>query len=104
MIWWTYKRAKDVLELDDLMVATDDTRIMDTCNRYDMKAILTKEHETHINRIQEVSEFIKSDLYLVVCGDEPLIDAKSVAKVIPNEMSNDKPYVSSSMRVISSPS
>ncbi len=104
MIYWTYKRVSNVQGIDELVVATDDVRIMDVCKENDIRAVLTRNHETHINRIHEVSEKLESDLYLVVCGDEPLIEPESVSKMIPSNVPKDEYYVSSSMRKIMSPS
>jgi len=104
MIWWTYESVKKVRGLDDLIVATDDDKIVDACNKYNMKVIMTGNHKTHVDRIQEVSELIKSDLYLVICGDEPLIEPESIEMMIPKKIPDEEYYVGSSMRKISSPS
>ena len=31
MIWWVYRAAKACAKLDDVLIATDDTRIADVC-------------------------------------------------------------------------
>lgn len=31
MIWWVYQQAKKVKEFDQVIVATDDVRIVDVC-------------------------------------------------------------------------
>jgi 3-deoxy-manno-octulosonate cytidylyltransferase (CMP-KDO synthetase) len=41
------------------------------------------EHKTHINRIHEVSDAVKADLYTVICGDEPLTNPDTVSLVLP---------------------
>jgi len=104
MIWWTYERARVAKGISDLIIATDDARIVDVCEKYNMKVMLTKNHKTHIDRIQEVSDCIDSDLYLVICGDEPLIEPENIEMLIPQETPHEKYYVGSSMRKISSPS
>ena len=41
MVWWVYQQASKVASLDGLIVATDDKRIADVCNKYRMQYILT---------------------------------------------------------------
>lgn len=104
MIQWTCESVMNAQGLDHLVVATDDSRIVDVCDKCGIKAILTGEHKTHINRVHEVSEILEADLYVVVCGDEPMIEPENVSKIIPNKMPDSEYYVGSSMRIISSPS
>ena len=52
MIWWVYQAAKKCEKLDDLVIATDDERIMEVCRRYDMPALMTRaDHDTPTARI-----------------------------------------------------
>ena len=84
MIWWTYNRVCKVKELDEVYVATDDERIKEACDKYGINVIMTsKEHTTHVHRIHEVSGKVDADLYVCVCGDEPIIDDTIISEVIP---------------------
>jgi 3-deoxy-manno-octulosonate cytidylyltransferase (CMP-KDO synthetase) len=86
MIWWVYQEAKKAASFEQVVVATDDNRIMDVCNKYKIEVIMTSEkHPTHIHRLHEISQKIKSDLYVCVCGDEPLTKHETMIKVIPQE-------------------
>ena len=90
MIWWVYQQATKVKELSDLIVATDDIRIFDVCKFYKMSVIMTRDdHLTAAHRIQEVSNHIKSDFYLQLNGDEPLIESVIISNAIPNEIPQD---------------
>lgn len=90
MIWWVYHNMSSNKHFDELLVSTDDVRIVDVCKKYDMKCILTStDHETGTDRIVEVSEHIDADLYVVVMGDEPLVKSKVVDKII-HEACNSK--------------
>jgi len=90
MIWWVYKRAKQVSEFDRVVVATDDKRIMAVCEELEIEAIMTSAgHQTHIHRLHEVSQKINSELYVCVCGDEPLTKPETIAKVIPQNHHGD---------------
>lgn len=41
MIWWVYQQCKKVQGLDEVYVATDDSRILETCRTLDLQVILT---------------------------------------------------------------
>ncbi len=103
MIWWVYNQVKKVKELNEIYVATDNEKIETICKMYDIPCLMTKDnHPTHVHRIHEVSERINSDYYVVICGDEPLIDHNTIKKVIPNEKSLDF-YVGGLCRYFSDP-
>ena len=80
---------KTLKDLDELIVATDDERIIDVCNNYGIKSIMTSpNHETGTDRVVEVSEKIEGDLYIVIMGDEPLIKPEDVQKLIDSASNN----------------
>jgi 3-deoxy-manno-octulosonate cytidylyltransferase (CMP-KDO synthetase) len=86
MIWWVYRQAIQAKEFERVIVATDDKRIIDVCEKYEIDAIMTSSgHHTHINRLYEVSQKIDSDLYVCVCGDEPLTKHQTMVQVIPQD-------------------
>ena len=106
MIWGVYNQVKNVEEFDDVIVATDSDIIVDECDKLNIKTIKTSDkHPTHINRLHEVSDKINSDLYVCVCGDEPLIDPETIKAVIPKkeEITSDF-YIGALMREFSEPS
>ena len=84
MVWHVYQQALKVENLTEVYVATDDQRIIDVCNDYEMKVLKTADtHSTMSARIHEVSTMIDADSYIVINGDEPLIDPNVINKVIP---------------------
>lgn len=90
MIWWVYNRVKSVKELDEVYVATDDSRIEDVCNKNSIPVIMTStEHLTAANRLQEVSEKIEADFYVQLNGDEPLINCEAIRAAIPDSVPQD---------------
>ena len=94
MVWWVYQAAKQSPLLDDLVVATDDERILAVCKEHGMNAVMTRaDHDTPTSRIQEVSCLIQADLYLQIMGDEPLIDPKAFELILPKELPDDPYYV-----------
>lgn len=82
MIWWVHQQAIKVAELKAVYVATDDERIKTVCDSFNIPCIVTQmEHDTHISRVQEVSEKVTADYYVVVCGDEPLMEAEAIRSI-----------------------
>ena len=82
MIWWVYTALKQVQELDDIVIATDDQRIYDACRKFSFNVIITKEHANCFYRVHEVSQSLNYDKYLMVNGDEPTIEPEEINKVI----------------------
>jgi len=86
MIWWVYQHAKKVSGFSDVIVATDDERIMAVCEELEIEAMMTSvDHQTHIHRLHEISQKVNSDLYVCVCGDEPLTKSETMVNVIPQD-------------------
>jgi 3-deoxy-manno-octulosonate cytidylyltransferase (CMP-KDO synthetase) len=103
MIWWVYQQASAVNELDELYVATDDERIKETCEKFDVKVLMTsKECFSIVDRLYEVSNIIPADYYVCIMGDEPLLESENIPKVIPKIVSV-KPYIRALMRNFSDP-
>jgi 3-deoxy-manno-octulosonate cytidylyltransferase (CMP-KDO synthetase) len=105
MIWWVYQQALKVESLDRVVVAIDDERVEKMCKNLGIEAVMTRsDHQWHISRIQEVSERIRADYYVSICGDEPLIQPESIRLILPEESNaNGEPFVRSLMRELSDP-
>ncbi len=87
MIWCVYQRVAALKEIDKIVVATDDVRISEVCEKYEIPFVMTSsEHRTAADRLQEVSEHIKADFYVQINGDEPLINTDAVISAIPDEI------------------
>lgn len=104
MIWWVYRRVLDVDKLNDVYVATDDLRIREVCNQYNIPVIMTADtHLTAANRLQEVSEQIEADFYVQLNGDEPLINTTAIEAVIPDEIPQDAEFGTNIITEITEP-
>lgn len=89
MIWWVYNQAKKVKKFSDVVVATDDARIEKTCKDLDINVIMTSDkHPSGTDRVAEVAEKIEADLYVVVMGDEPLINSSDINILIDTMLEN----------------
>lgn len=83
MIWWVYNQCVKVKIIDEVYVATDDQRIFDVCLDYNMKVIMTSaDCKTGTDRIGEVANKIKADIYVNIQGDEPLLEPRTIEAAI----------------------
>ena len=78
MVWHVYQRALETnIGAENIVVATDHQDIFDTCSKYGIQVVMTREdHESGTDRLAEVAEIMGwADDVLVVNlqGDEPLI-------------------------------
>ena len=105
MIWWVYNQVRKVKEFESVYVATDDERIKKVCEENDMNVVMTNSnHNSSTERVFEVAGKINSDYYVVINGDEPLIDPNVIRKIIPTKKEKDKFYVANIMTEIKSAS
>jgi 3-deoxy-manno-octulosonate cytidylyltransferase (CMP-KDO synthetase) len=83
MIWWVYQQTKQVAELDEVIVATDDERIANEVRAFGGKAVMTSnKHLTGTDRVAEIADMIAADVYVNVQGDEPLIEPDTLRQLI----------------------
>ncbi len=90
MIYHVWNQAKKALLLDQLLVATDDKQIQNVCARLDIQVVMTSEkHETGTDRVAEVAQKVKGDIFVNIQGDEPLIDPRSIEAVTESILSTE---------------
>lgn len=83
MLWWVYSQCMKVKELNEVYVATDDKRIYDACISNDMKVLMTSDTcRTGTDRVGEVSNMIKADIFVNIQGDEPLLEPNTISAAI----------------------
>lgn len=83
MIKRTYNQTKKSEVLDELIVATDDIRILTYCESEGIPVIMTSENcLTGTDRLAEVSKKMDFDLYVNIQGDEPIIDPKAISQIV----------------------
>ena len=74
MLWWVYQQMKQVEEFVEVYVATDDARIVQACERYQVPVIMTDfSHRNPTERTHEVSTKVAGDIFVFVGSDEPLV-------------------------------
>ena len=82
MIQWVYEAAQRAELIDRIIVATDDTRILETVTRFGGEAELTSPHHlSGTDRVAEVAAHLSCDIVVNLQGDEPLMDPRLVDEV-----------------------
>jgi 3-deoxy-manno-octulosonate cytidylyltransferase (CMP-KDO synthetase) len=79
MIQRVFERAKLAKRADQVIVATDDERIVKAVEAFGGEARMTRsDHRTGTERVAEVAAHVKGDVFVNVQGDEPLLDPAAV--------------------------
>ncbi len=100
IIQWVYERAKGAKSIHDVIVATDDERIMKVIIESGGKAMMTsKGHATGTDRISEVAKDIMCDIIINVQGDEPFISPEMVDHTV-NLLNDERASISTLARRI----
>lgn len=105
MIWWVYQSLVNAKGIDEAYVATDNQKITDVCDQYNIPWVMTSDDcKTHLERIYEVSTKINADFYINVNGDEPLIESSCIEDMIPDtSIDPDSSYFANAMMILRDP-
>lgn len=83
MIYHVYQSIQKSPILDEIVVATEDQRIIDAVNDFGGKALLTSPtHPTGTDRVAEAAKSIDADIIINVQGDEPLIKPEMMEQIV----------------------
>jgi 3-deoxy-manno-octulosonate cytidylyltransferase (CMP-KDO synthetase) len=91
LILHTLEQAKKARNIDKVIVATDDERILQIVKESGNEAILTsKNHQSGSDRIAEVAENLPADSIIVnVQGDEPTIPPSTIESAVEAILSDE---------------
>ncbi len=79
MVRHVYERTKRAKTVDEVVVATDDQRVMDAVQSFGGRVLMTSPScPTGTDRLAEASRQIAADIYVNVQGDEPMIDPDTI--------------------------
>ena len=82
MIQWVYDRASQASSLAEVLVATEDERVLRTVEDFGGRALMTRsDHLSGLDRVAEVTEAIQGDVFVNIQGDEPLIAVDTIEKI-----------------------
>jgi 3-deoxy-manno-octulosonate cytidylyltransferase (CMP-KDO synthetase) len=81
MIQHVVEQCQKAESLDDVIVATDDARIMEVAQNFCEVEMTLPDHPSGSDRIAEVAARINCEKIVNIQGDEPLIDPKVIDRV-----------------------
>jgi len=84
-----YDNVKQSKKLDSLIIATDSDRIYRAVRQFGGKVCITDKHETGTSRIIEVAKSLEADIVINIQGDEPLIKAETIDRLIEAMIEDD---------------
>jgi 3-deoxy-manno-octulosonate cytidylyltransferase (CMP-KDO synthetase) len=78
-----YRAARRSPRLDHLLVATDADEVMAACRAHGIPVLMTSpDHPTGTDRLWEVSRSEVADVYVNIQGDEPLVTAGHIERLV----------------------
>ncbi|MDD2677767.1 MAG: 3-deoxy-manno-octulosonate cytidylyltransferase [Methylacidiphilaceae bacterium] len=83
LIQWVWEAATRCRSVREVVVATDDGRILEAARLFGARAELTRsDHRSGTDRMAEVAGRIPADLYVNLQGDEPTIEPAEIDRLI----------------------
>ena len=83
MIFWVAESCAKAVGKKNILVATDDKRIFKAVREKKYNVCMTSKNcVTGTDRVYQASNKIKSDIYINVQGDEPLVKHSDIVKII----------------------
>ncbi len=79
MVQWVVEAARASGVAERVLVATPDDEILAACESFGADAVRTRlDHPSGTDRLAEVAESIKAEVYVNVQGDEPLVPPETI--------------------------
>jgi len=89
MIIWVAELSSKALGKENVFVATEDSRIKDIVEKAGFNVIMTSDkHPTGTDRLSEVAEKVKADIYINIQGDEPTVNPEVIIQVAKKKLEN----------------
>ena len=83
LVYHTCQRAFEAKLVSDVVVATDDRRVVDALADYALNVVMTRaDHASGTDRVAEVAEKSSAEIIVNIQGDEPLINPKTIDDTI----------------------
>ena len=83
MVQWVFEQACKAKSVSEVIVATDDDRILEAVNKFGGVAVMTSpDHESGTDRIAEVVRDKNCEIVVNVQGDEPLIPPENIDLIV----------------------
>nr|WP_321465881.1 3-deoxy-manno-octulosonate cytidylyltransferase [uncultured Desulfobulbus sp.] len=82
MVQHVYERALLVPEVETVVVATDDNRVMEAVQAFGGRSVMTSDHHpSGTDRLTEVMQALEADIYINLQCDEPLVRSEDISKL-----------------------
>jgi 3-deoxy-manno-octulosonate cytidylyltransferase (CMP-KDO synthetase) len=83
LIEWVYRAAKASSLLDYVVVATDSEEVLEACRSRKIEVRLTSPNcASGSDRVYEVSQAVKAEIYVNIQGDEPLLQPEHIEALL----------------------
>lgn len=83
LVQHVYERVRRAASVSQVVVATDDDRIVAAVKAFGGEARMTRaDHRSGTERVAEVATHLEADVYVNVQGDEPLVEPASIDAAI----------------------
>jgi 3-deoxy-manno-octulosonate cytidylyltransferase (CMP-KDO synthetase) len=83
MLWHVWQRARQARSLSAVLVATDAEEVVQACRGLGIPTLLTSpDHPSGTDRVWEVAQHRFADVYVNIQGDEPLVTAGHVERLL----------------------
>lgn len=83
MVCRVWERARRAPHLAEVLVATDADEVVEACRRFGIPAMMTSpDHPSGTDRIWEVAQQRRADVYVNVQGDEPLVTPGHIERLV----------------------
>src|SRR6266581_2058511 len=90
LIGHVYRAVRSSPLLEDVIVATDSDEILQVCRKNDWNARMTSpNHRSGTERVHEISNSVRAEVYINVQGDEPMTRPEHVINVHANKVVMD---------------
>lgn len=103
MIIWVCEIVEKALGKENTFVATDDKQINSIVSSYGYNVIMTSEScMTGTDRLWEVAQQVKADIYVNIQGDEPTLDPNEILSIIELKKQNPGFIINGMTRILDS--
>lgn len=83
LIQHVYERIREASKVDEVLIATDDERILQASESFGARAFMTSDqHPSGTDRIAEVAVKLKHQIVLNIQGDEPEVEPDAVDQLV----------------------
>jgi len=83
LIGHVYRAVRSSPLLEDVIVATDSDEIFQVCRKNDWNARMTSpNHRSGTERVHEISNSVRAEVYINVQGDEPMTRPEHIASLL----------------------